>query len=222
MNKMNKWDKREYRSIKSASVKHSDVFVVFGNGDRITLPVNLFEPPDLRKIDWTQIEVDTHEITFGSRVASVAVPWSKIRILTDPEYRAYIQKKSSETSERAGAALRLLRRSRGLSSKEVAQKAGISAQSLSRIENGHHDVVFSTLQQLLNAMGCSLRDLAEASADEEAAIEKATPKRPRTTAAPTVWTQEPDEQFRAWQSQPITTGYSTPPANNTTGRNRAA
>jgi hypothetical protein len=39
-------------------------------------------------------------------------------------------------------------------------RAGIHPQSLSRIEHGQHDVVFTTLRRVLAAMGCSLRDLA--------------------------------------------------------------
>ncbi len=47
-----------------------------------------------------------------------------------------------------------------MKSKELAERAGITPQSLSRIENGKHDVVFKTLQKILGAMGYALKDLA--------------------------------------------------------------
>lgn len=59
-----------------------------------------------------------------------------------------------------GTRIRTLRQRRGLMSKDLAERAGITPQSLSRIENGKHDVVFKTLQKLLSAMGYELKDLS--------------------------------------------------------------
>jgi transcriptional regulator with XRE-family HTH domain len=47
-----------------------------------------------------------------------------------------------------------------MTSRQLAERAGISAQSMSRIERGRHDVVFSTLRRLLAAMNFELADLA--------------------------------------------------------------
>ncbi|MGH2388657.1 MAG: helix-turn-helix domain-containing protein, partial [Chloroflexota bacterium] len=52
----------------------------------------------------------------------------------------------------------------GLTGKELADRAGITPQSLSRIEHGRHDIVFTTLKRLLAPMGYGLADLVT---DEE-------------------------------------------------------
>jgi DNA-binding Xre family transcriptional regulator len=90
----------------------------------------------------------------------VEIPWSTIRALTDREYAAHLAEAAEEQARQIGLRIRELRELRGLSSNELAERAGITPQSLSRIEHGHHDVVFRTLRRILAAMGCSLRDLA--------------------------------------------------------------
>lgn len=93
------------------------------------------------------------------RQPDVEIPWSTIRALTDKDYSAHLAAAAAEQAKKVGLRLRALRELRHLTSKEVAERAGITLQSLSRIEHGHHDVVFTTLQRILAAMGCSLQDL---------------------------------------------------------------
>jgi transcriptional regulator with XRE-family HTH domain len=50
-------------------------------------------------------------------------------------------------------------KARGLTAKEVAAQAGLAQQTISRIELGQHDVVFSTLEKILAAMGYTLEDI---------------------------------------------------------------
>jgi len=80
-------------------------------------------------------------------------------VLTDGEYAAYLAAAADEQARQVGLRIRALRTSRGLSSKELAERAGIAPQSLSRIEHGRHDVVLTTLQRILAAMGYALKDL---------------------------------------------------------------
>jgi DNA-binding XRE family transcriptional regulator len=92
----------------------------------------------------------------------VEISWSAIRALTDRDYAAHLAAAAQEQARLVGLRIKALREQRGLTSKELASRAGISPQSLSRIENGHHDVVYTTLQRILAAMGASLKDLVAA------------------------------------------------------------
>ena len=61
-----------------------------------------------------------------------------------------------------GRGLRLLREQRGLSQERLAELIGSNAASLSRIEAGSRDVLWSSITRLLGAMGADLHDLADA------------------------------------------------------------
>jgi predicted transcriptional regulator len=47
----------------------------------------------------------------------------------------------------------------GISSQELAARAGISASQLSRIEHGRHDPAWSTVERLYRALGWELREV---------------------------------------------------------------
>lgn len=106
---------------------------------------------------------DRHEIVVPTADGRIEIPWSSLRALTDREYSAHLVTAAEEQARQVGRRIRELRESRNLSGKELAERAGIAPQSLSRIEHGHHDVVFTTLQRILAAMGASLKDLVVAS-----------------------------------------------------------
>src|SRR5436305_438147 len=99
-----------------------------------------------REIDGYKLTSDPYEILVPAADREVEVPWSTIRVLTDRDYSAHLATAADEEARRIGERIQELRRIRRLSSKELAQRAGISPQSLSRIEHGRHDVVFTTLQ----------------------------------------------------------------------------
>jgi transcriptional regulator with XRE-family HTH domain len=61
-----------------------------------------------------------------------------------------------------GRGLRRLREQRGLSQERLAELIGSNAASLSRIEAGSRDVLWSSITRLLDAMGADLHDLADA------------------------------------------------------------
>ncbi len=58
-----------------------------------------------------------------------------------------------------GVALRAIRKERGLSQAELADKAGTTSVSISRIEQGHQDPTFTMLERLAKAMGISANSL---------------------------------------------------------------
>jgi transcriptional regulator with XRE-family HTH domain len=58
--------------------------------------------------------------------------------------------------------LRRLREQRGFSQERLAELIGSNAASLSRIEAGSRDVLWSSVTRLLGALGADLHDLAGA------------------------------------------------------------
>ncbi len=65
-------------------------------------------------------------------------------------------------SEQLGPALRALRSRRQLKQLQVAARAGITSSMLSGYENGRKSPTLATLEKILLAMECGLRDLLEA------------------------------------------------------------
>lgn len=156
-----KWDEPEYQRIASVEARGKDVAVLFEDGSHIDIDVAHILPPDLSGLDSRQITFNPHELIFNLRDGgTLEVPWTTLRSLTDKEFNEHIVKTAEKDAKSIGIRLKELREARGISSKELAERAGITPQSLSRIENGRHDVVFTSLSKILAAMNCTLKDLA--------------------------------------------------------------
>jgi transcriptional regulator with XRE-family HTH domain len=61
-----------------------------------------------------------------------------------------------------GQRLRLVRQARESSLTSVAEACGLSAATLSRIENGKQDLTIATLVRLCEVLGCSPNDMLSA------------------------------------------------------------
>lgn len=142
--------------------------VSFGDGDVVRLSVDRL-PPTLKGARWDEAIVEDGQhihvpVDAGQgdlHGDSTDIPWDTIKTLTDPQFAAEMAQAAARNALRVGATLRTLRRQRGLTTAQLGARTGMAQQSISRIENGHHDVSFSTLEKLLAAMGCTLRDLYE-------------------------------------------------------------
>ena len=60
------------------------------------------------------------------------------------------------TTYRLGAALRRLRRERGLTQQELAERAGISRPWVCRMESGKHNEGVGTVLRVLSALDCDM------------------------------------------------------------------
>lgn len=89
-----------------------------------------------------------------------------LRSLTDPAFHAHIRAKEAESARLVVKRIRELRERRALSVETVAERAGLAASSLSRIEQGDHDGFLPELQRVVEAMGHGFKDLIVAEADE--------------------------------------------------------
>ncbi|MCX2728540.1 helix-turn-helix transcriptional regulator (plasmid) [Thermomicrobium sp. 4228-Ro] len=110
-----------------------------------------------------------------------------------------------------GSTLRRYRRARGLSCRDLSQRAGVALGTISHLENGLHCPTRATLGRLLEALA-----LDEASIAAIWALWAATnwPGPPRELADPTVIKAQINEvaslRFRAWQrGDALTAGILT-------------
>ncbi len=149
----------DYQRINTADHRDGMLVVLFEDGFRATVEVTQLIPDGVGA-RWDALVVAQYEIGVPTPQGEVEIPWSTIRVLTDARYAEHLAAAADEQARHVGRRIRALREQRGLKSKDVAQRAGITPQSLSRIEHGRHDIVFTTLQRILAAMGYSLRDLA--------------------------------------------------------------
>jgi len=157
-----RWDTHEYQRIASAEYRDGILRVGFEDGSVVAVDPTRLLPPSVNAVEWGTLRHDPYEIVATADGGDVEIPWSTIRLMTDHAYSSHLAELAEEQARRIGLRIKELRTSRGLASKELAARAGITPQSLSRIEHGHHDVVYTTLQRILAAMGYSLRDLAVA------------------------------------------------------------
>src|SRR5437870_1387269 len=148
-----RWDTREYQRIASVDHRGDHIGVLFEDGSCVSINSRKLLPSHLQSPDWSAMAFSPYEITVPTSNGAVEISWSTVRALTDKEYSAHLADAAEEQARQIGFRLRELRKSRQLTSKELAERAGISPQSLSRIENGHHDVVLRTLQRILAGMG---------------------------------------------------------------------
>jgi transcriptional regulator with XRE-family HTH domain len=159
MNEKN-WNNPEYQRIISAVVDNGKIEVKFEDNTTIILDKDAILPSGSDNPDWNRLQFNAYELILPTSSEDLEIPWSTIRLLGDSAFAAHWAQQAEEQAKDIGPRLRELRQSKNLSSKEVAERAGITPQSLSRIEKGHHDVVFTTLRKILAAMGCTLQDLA--------------------------------------------------------------
>jgi transcriptional regulator with XRE-family HTH domain/Zn-dependent peptidase ImmA (M78 family) len=156
------WDEAAYQRIAEASGQDGELYVRFENGDEVHCDVDRILDLDSEadSVDWSALTSDGFELTFSINGREVEIPWLQIRALSDEHLANHLAKRAEQEASFIGHQLRLLRRRRGLSSRQLAERAGMKPQALSRIERGRHDIGFSKVRLLLAAMNYGLADLA--------------------------------------------------------------
>jgi transcriptional regulator with XRE-family HTH domain len=167
MSELPVWEQRAYQRMTAAWRDDASLIVRFANGDEVAVdPRRLVR--DAAEAMWELMKVSASELLVP--VASggeEAISWFDVRAASDAAFATYLAQAADDEAARVGRRLRAMRERRGMSGRQVAELAGISPVSLSRIEHGHHDVVYRTLQRLLAAMNFTLNDLATFSAPVE-------------------------------------------------------
>lgn len=156
---LQKWDLDSYRSIAGVQVTGDDISVTFKNGDQVTLTIASINTLKRHHIDWAALTIDSFEFIVPAKPQHLIVPWDVIRVLTDEEFNQHMVNAAQEQAILLGVRIKELRLLKNFKRKDLAKKARVTAQTISRIENGHVQVNFSTLKKILGSMGCSLTDL---------------------------------------------------------------
>ena len=159
--------KKEYRTIVAASLKGKRLRVEFGDGSVSTIPLRKLVQPDQQRRAVRAVEAHPSHVTLIMNGDRCEISWLAIRQTTDLQFQERLANAETEDRYVAGRRLAELRRKKGLTAREVARAAGISPQSLSRIEKGRHGLVLSTLEEILKAIGSSMQEFVEERAEPE-------------------------------------------------------
>ena len=157
---MNNWNNLKYQRIVGAKLVRGTVHVTFEDGDLVQLQVKSLVAGEVDN-ELCMLDFNANELIFSCNDKSLRVPWSRLRVLSDTSFGRYMAEKADEQSREVGEKLKGLRKRMGIKSNELADRAGLAPQTITRIEKGHTDVSFATLGRLLAAMGLTLKDLAE-------------------------------------------------------------
>lgn len=168
---MNNWDNNTYQRIYAVRLKGDSLEVSFENGDDVEVEIKSIVPISF---DESKLEIsnDSYDIFIRNEKENIIIPWSKIRVLTDIQFSKYMVQLAEEQTKEVGAKIKSLRERKGIKSIELAERSGVTAQTISRIERGHTDVSFGTLKKMLVAMGLTLKDFAEHHIETEKEVEK--------------------------------------------------
>ena len=166
---MNNWNSVEYQQIVSAIIEGDMLSVGFANGSLVKLPFTTLLPPHTIDIDTNSLSFSDYEICFDASPENLVIPWDRIRVLTDSDFAKEMVKQAENNNKLTGERLKALREKNKMKSADLAIIAGLTPQTISRIEKGHTDVSFGTLRKILAAMGYTLKDLATQEVLTEAA-----------------------------------------------------
>ncbi len=158
---MNRWKNISYQRITEASVSGKTITVHFENRDKVTVLKSglAHENDDLL---WENLTFNSFELIVPTQEGKEClIPWDKIRVISDSEFSSFLAEKAEEQAKSVGLKLKKLRKQSGILSKDLAERSGLTPQTITRIEKGKQDVNFKTLQKILAAMGYSLSDLAQ-------------------------------------------------------------
>lgn len=168
-----RWNDTSYQKIKYMKASDNEILVDFENGDAIQLSKDAVTPFGVYDVEWERLEFNPFEIIIPAKPRNIEISWDKLRVITDKEYAKYLASESEERAMPIGEKIKRLRIRKNINSKDLAERAGVAAQTISRIEQGHTDVSFATLRKILAAMGYTLKDLA----NQEVEIEMEAPQK---------------------------------------------
>ncbi|MFP9097929.1 XRE family transcriptional regulator [Flavobacterium sp. RHBU_24] len=162
MKKMkNNWDDISYQQIETATIANGQIQVTFANSDKIELPVSTLLPVDINVDKIQEIHNSDFDISINFNGGfEYLIPWDKVRTLTDKSFAREMAKQAEDNAKLTGERLKTLRERKHIKSNQLAEMAGVTPQTITRIEKGHTDVGFGTLRKILAAMGYTLKDLA--------------------------------------------------------------
>jgi len=156
-----RWDTPKYQRLRTVEIVSDQIRIGFKNGDIVSIAKEALVPSGFSLLSWGSISFNAYEFIIPAFPYDIIIPWDAIRVLTDIEFSKHMAAKAAEEAKGIGRKVRSLRKGKKLKSKELAERTGLTAQTITRIEKGHTDIHFVTLKKILAAMGYSLRDLVD-------------------------------------------------------------
>lgn len=157
---MEKWEKSSYQKIEDVKFDRNKLIVRFENGDIVEIPSEAVVRYNTTDIEWNKISNSSYSLLIPAKPYDIEIPWDKLRVISDKDFSKYLAEQAEEQAKLIGIKIKKLREKKGLKGNDLAERAGVTAQTISRIEKGHTDVSFATLRKILASMGYSLKDLA--------------------------------------------------------------
>lgn len=165
------WDDPAYLRIAGARYDdtHDQLWIDFANGDTVAMATwrllrsTVREPcwSDLQVVDSYYVSVPAAPGTGDAGTDTTDIPGLTIRSIVDPLFALHLAREAELSARRVGTRLQQLRKARGFTTRQVADRIGMAQQNYSRIEQGRHAVSYATLEKILAAMGYSLQDIME-------------------------------------------------------------
>jgi len=154
------WDTREYRRIVAAEYDAPDLVVLFEDRARVRAPVDQLIDPARFAANWEAMTFNEDEVIVPTDKGQIELPWLPIRSLTDPAFDAYLAAAAVASQKLIGQHIGAFREGAGLSVEQLAERSGEPVRTVTRVEDGDHEVVLPLLERILQAMGHELGDLA--------------------------------------------------------------
>lgn len=151
------WFTREYLRIAAAAWHGDELVVDFEDGTRARVDVAQLLQQQTGA-DWERLTFTPYEIIIPTDQGNAEVPWDVIRALSDRAFNQHLLDAAAEEAKSVGIRLTQLREERGLTVIVLAERAGIEPHVLSRFERGEDNVPLPTLQRIVAALECSLRE----------------------------------------------------------------
>jgi hypothetical protein len=152
------WDTKPYQRF--ATVRYNDGYLdaSFEDGARVRVAAERLLRPG-ESPDWQRLAFTPHEITVPTDRDPIEISWLSIRLLTDPAFEAHWRAMAAQHDRLVGARITELRESRGVSTHELARRAGVPADHLQAVEEGRVRADLDILERMLAPLGYSLDDL---------------------------------------------------------------
>lgn len=153
------WDTSAYHRMTAARYETGDLVVEFEDGTRARVAAQALLSTAALRPNWSALVTNRYELVVPTDDGEIEIPWTSIRLLSDPAFDAHWRAMAAEEDRLIGARISELRQGQRMSVQDLALCAAVSAEALERIEAGHGGASLPNLGRILGAMGATFDDL---------------------------------------------------------------
>lgn len=153
------WDASAYHRMTDARYEAGELVVDFEDGTRARVAARTLLPAGAPDPNWDGMTINSYELVVPTNDGELEIPWTSIRLATDPAFDAHWRAVAAEEDRIIGRRIARLRAGSGLRVHELARRAGVSVETIDRVEAGRVQAGFSLLERILAPLGATLDDL---------------------------------------------------------------